>query len=88
MRGVWQQWEPQTDLVSFAEYCQTEILLELHLVLDSDVSKHQHILLLIKHQLKKCQLEMSPKLFFVELLLAIWGEPACLPAYVGENDCS
>lgn len=52
--------------MSFAEYSyQIEISLELRLVLDSDVSKHQHTLLLIKPQLKKCQLEMSPKLLFV-----------------------
>lgn len=55
--------------------------------LDSDASKHQHILLLIKHWLKKCQLEMSPNLFF------IWAPPGHLgaamsPACVGENGCS
>ena len=79
MHSAWQLYEPQNDFASFAEYsCQIEISLELHLVLDSDVSKHQHILLLIKHQLKKCQLEMSPKLFFVR---APPGhlEGACLP---------
>jgi len=58
--------EPQPGFVSFAEYsCQTEISLELHLVLDSSVSRHQHILLLVKRLLKKCQLGMPMKLLFV-----------------------
>ena len=77
--------------LSFAEYfCQIRISFELHLVLATDVSRHQQILLLIKHQLKRCQLEMSPKLFFVPVQQLSSSQPSVgsLPFCLSENGCS